>query len=366
MATNLPMSECLPLTTVRSTSLAANAVERNLDKLEKDFLARYPAEEEILQRLYDAPDVGSGEATNIERLDRLAEDGFEKCLARLGEEGRTKRLVLVSEFVQFGAKAALLTGSQRGGDFLNNQLRGQWAENVVMSMDVGGLAFVPFGPSAAAMPGEQDHRQTIMTFKAITLLEGKRPDVLAFETSEWDALEEAQRNRASEWPTRLLDAADEELVRKARAAVEVKNSTWHYETRRAFGGGSLSITVKEEEVHAIEDWQEKTGVPVLFFQVLFDELYAMSFRRMCDAIDRGFLYSDGDLVTDDSQGAGGKVWHRFHLDDQRHRCGEVAFPDESEAVIRILESGSVVPYIAYAPAEARCTNPAAISAEINY
>src|SRR4051812_40198296 len=79
-----------------------------------------------------------------------------------------------------------------GGDFLNNQLRGQWAERVAVSLPVPGLHLVEFGPSGAAMPGEEDHRKVIMTFKEISLLEGKRPDLLAFDTEVWDGLVAAE------------------------------------------------------------------------------------------------------------------------------------------------------------------------------
>lgn len=171
----------------------------------------------------------------------------------------------------------MLTGSQRGGDFLNNQLRGQWAERVALSMPIEGLDLVPFGPSGAAMPGEEDHREVIMTFREILLLESKRPDLLAFNRANWDGLGQAERERIAEWPKRRLEAADDLLVRQARCGIEVKNSTWHYETRRKAGGGPLSITVKKEEVADIQNWSSKTGLPVVFMQVLFDEVYCMSF-----------------------------------------------------------------------------------------
>lgn len=336
------------------------------DKLEEQFADRYERERALLDAFWEKDGLSSGERTHIQQLDAAHERGLEESLRRLGPEGRTKRLTLFTEFVRFGAKAVLLTGSQRGGDFLNNQLRGQWAEQVAVSMNVPGLVLLPFGPSAAAMPGEADHRETIMTFRAVTLIEGKRPDLLAFDRALWDGLSPSDRALAETWPSRVLTDPDDRLVAKATAGVEVKNSTWHYKRRRAFGGGALSITVKAEEVHSIEGWQTKTGVPVIFFQVLFDELYCMSFRRMCKAIDDGLMYKHGDFVTDSVQGAGGKVWHRFHLDDYKHLCGDVTFPDASQAVIRVLENGSVVPYIAFTPAHATCTHPEVIGREIKY
>jgi hypothetical protein len=275
-------------------------------------------------------------------------------------------LVLVERFVTYGAKAILQTGAQRGGDFLNNQLRGQWAERVVLSMPVEGLRILPFGPSGAAMPGEADHRQVVMTFRQIHLLEGKRPDLVAFDDATWTRLPADARGRAVSWPDRPLDAEDERLVRLARCGVEVKSSTWHYQTRRAAGGGPLSITVKDEELEAIEAWSAEFGVPVVFVQVLFDELYCMSFRRMQEAIRRGYLYALGDYEEDRQTGAGGKVFHRFHLDGDVHLCGGVVFPAESRGVVRVLADGNVVPYIVYEPARAIDAVSAVVRREIDY
>ena len=83
--------------------------------------------------------------------------------------------LLIREFLELGAKAILSTGAQRSGDFLNNQLRGRWAEDVVVSMWLPDLHLVAFGPSGAAMPGHEDHRRIITTFREIELVEGKRP-----------------------------------------------------------------------------------------------------------------------------------------------------------------------------------------------
>jgi hypothetical protein len=73
---------------------------------------------------------------------------------------------------------------------------------------------VPFGPSGAAMPGEENHRETIMTFREIMLLEGKRPDLIAFDSDVWKQLLEEERVKAATWPERVLEPADETIVRK--------------------------------------------------------------------------------------------------------------------------------------------------------
>jgi hypothetical protein len=180
----------------------------------------------------------------------------------------------------------------------------------------------------------------------------------------WDGLSASEKSAIETWPRRRLEANDFGLVKKARCGAEVKNSTWHYQRRREAGGGALSITVKQEEVAEIRNWSHTVGLPVIFLQVLFDELYCMSFRRMEAAITRGKLYAPGDYVLDTQTGA--KVYHKFHLADFRHLCGKVVYPAESTAEVRTLENGSVVPFIRFNPARATDIVPEVVYREIDH
>ncbi len=336
----------------------------DLRDLAAKLTATYKAEREKLDRFMKAG-ISSGEAKNIQLVARMAEDLGRVLRTRQGES-KEDALGLAGDFVALGAKAVLLTGSQRGGDFLNSQLRGRWAERVVLNMSVDGLVFAAFGPSGAAMPGEEDHRKTVMTFREIMLLEGKRPDLLAFDKTVWGTLPKVAQGRCRSWPDRVLDAGDLSIVKTGRCGIEVKNSTWHYGARRKAGGGPLSITVKEEEIEDITGWENQSGLPVLFFQVLFDEVYCMSFRRMLKGVRDGRVYKAGDYELDKSTGADGKVFHRFHLDNLDHRCAKVRLPDESIAHVRVLPDGNVIPYIDFQPAEAHEVVRDVISRELDY
>jgi hypothetical protein len=327
----------------------------------------------------------ASERTSLARLEAIGLTGVVKARAALirviadGVAGRRPRRplnvkdrVFLREFVDFGAKAILSTGAQRGGDFLNNQLRGRWAENVVLSMSLPNFKFVAFGPSGAAMPGHEDHRRVVTTYGEIELLEGKRPDLIAFDLTVWNGLGAAAKERAATWTERLLEDEDRDIIQRARFGIEVKNSTWHFARRRERhvildddeDAGRLSITVKDEELDKIVGWMAKTGKPVLFFQVLFDEIYCMSFSRMVDALRDGHVYADGDYLRDGKTGAGGKLYHRFFLSDTRHRCALVHFPDASVAHVEVLPSGSVIPYVELRPAQAHHEEPDVMEAEV--
>jgi hypothetical protein len=230
---------------------------------------------------------------------------------------------------------------------------------------------VTFGPSGAAMPGQEDHRRIVSTFREIELLEGKRPDLLAFDMRAWEQLIDDDRARVLSWSDRLLDARDWQILSLARFGIEVKNSLWHFGRRRDHhaeddeeGQERLSITVKDEELAKIVGWMEKTHKALLFFQVLFDEIYCMSFSRMAEAMHVGFVYRAGDYLKDGTTGAGGKLYHRFFLSDTRHRCALVRFPNESVAHVEVLKSGSVVPYVELRPAQTYDERPDCVEAEV--
>ena len=215
------------------------------------------------------------------------------------------------------------------------------------------------------MPGEEDHERTIRAFREIVLIEGKRPDLVAYELDAWNALDQHIRETSHDWPLRRLDNRENEALKMCCCGIEVKNSTWHYTRRREAGGGDLAVTVKDEELHDISAWEKKAGRPVLFMQVLFDQVYCMSFRRMLEAIERGHLYAEGDYIAETDRKSN-KHYHRFFLQNDQHLCATTVFPSESQAVVSILPNGNIIPYIKYGPAATSDVNPDVIETEIAY
>lgn len=309
------------------------------------------------------------EKANLRRLLLVFQRGLAHAMAKQrSDKARMELLELVKAFSTLGIAGALLPGPQRGGDFLNNQLRGAWAEDVVRSLpETGGLVFTKFGPSMAVMPGQGDHAAVVRTFREIMLVEGKRPDLLVFKSRAWAALTPAERALVLQWPGRLLGGADEALVRKASAGIEVKTSLWHAGSRRLVNPKPLSITAKVEEVDGLAAWSDAAGLPIVFAQVLFDEMYCLSFTTMLRVIRerdaaRRFLYYPGDYEVV-PQRKSGKAVHQFAL-YERHRCAAVAMPDAARARIEVLPDGSVVPYMELGPACAAYTDAKVLMEEI--
>lgn len=306
------------------------------------------------------------ERESILQLDKIANDGL-ASVAR-GIRSQRKRDELRTRLVGYsaeGLQTLLRVPIARGNDFTVRQLQGQWAEEVVLSIH-GANEIRRLGPSAAAVPGEPGYERTVRTFRLIQLVEGKRPDLVAFEPSVWTSFTETEQRCASEWPMRFLTTGDADMLGRCSFGIEVKNSLWHYETRRRAGKGPLAVTMKEEERRAFENWTRQTGRPIVFVQVFFDEIYCMSFARMTQALQRGFMYEQGDVVTEKEQKSGKKT-HKFLLQDSRHCCGRVEPPNErSGGRIKISPEGQVALYMVLEPAIARDVDEPVIAGEVQF
>jgi hypothetical protein len=349
--------------------------------LQAGFNTRFDAEQELFERLEKRPTLAknerdsrklrTGEREQLRLLRRIRTEGLQQVVdKRPKPESKEEAIDLATDFIELGPKAALSAGGQRGGDFLSNSIISQWAERVALSMKIGDLVLSPFGPTGAAIPGEAEHQRLVLTYREIHLLEGKRPDLLGFDTAILAAMSDPTRATVRDWPNRSLTPAEAVLVKQARCGIEVKNSTWYYKIRRDFfqrqhkpDEAPLSITVKDEEIKAIQDWSDQTGRPVIFLQVLFDEVYCMSFRRMLGVIKRG--PKPGEYEKKKERGADNKFVHNFKLRGSEYLCAQVSKPT-AKADVHEQPNGKVHFTVALAPASATDINPDVIRREIEF
>ncbi len=63
---------------------------------------------------------------------------------------------------------------------------------------------------------------------------------------------------------------------------------------------------------------------------------------------------------------GGKVYHRFRLDNLAHRCARVGFPSNSLAQVQVLADGNVIPHIVFYPARAASEVATVVRRELRY
>jgi hypothetical protein len=311
----------------------------NLQELEVEVRKRYDQERALIERIRD--ELNGKEEDRLEEIEEIIEAGIAPVRSRK-RKPETKQEVVdrAKAFSQDGIKSLLSIGGNRGVDFLNRSLRGQWAEDAIRDLSGAEFFLIPFGPSEAAMPGHEDHEATVSTYNLITKIEGKRPDLLMFKREIWDNFTQPEKNIIEGIQSRPLDDTSKHLVEHSFCALEVKSSLWMYQKRLDSGGDELSVTLKDEEIDVFSKWQNAFETAILFAQVFFDSAYCMSFTRMIE--DIGGLEAARDKKTR-------KSTYRFPLED-KYRFASVAFPDESEGHIEVMADGKVLPYFEHKPA----------------
>lgn len=134
-----------------------------------------------------------------------------------------------------------------------------------------------------------------------------------------------------------------ELVKKALAAVEVKSSVWLARKRKE---GSISVTVKDEEIEPFDNWQSRYRKPIIFAQVFFDSICLLNYRTIKKAIADGRLDGFDISLEVRTERKTTKKTYRLPLAHTRF-FADAPFPDKSEAKFMIVGGANVAPYILY-------------------
>lgn len=177
-------------------------------------------------------------------------------------------------FISEGVCSVMDANGGRGADFAKNQDQGFWAERLLRALP-GDVQFVYFGLSDPVDPSDPLYEATRRKHRHTLLIEGKRPDLLAFPRSIVAAHPEIL-----DWATRPLRPSDIALLQSdALAAVEIKSSLWHYATRNARRQydrrlSNISVTVKDEEFADLDRWQSNNPQPrLIVMQVFVDSIF---------------------------------------------------------------------------------------------
>ena len=313
---------------------------------------RYTTEKDLLDRV-SILTSGKGPA-KVALLSSVVQHGAEATYSTLIARKRTESAkakvadaltMLIDDFNALGTAGLFVPPPGRGGDFLINYSRGLWAEQILAQglENTGEFVLVSYGPSTPPMPGEDDYRASVGTFELITALEGKRPDSLLFDAQAIrglgaDLAALVAGGHLARTPENELVV---ELVRRSCGAVEVKSSLWLAKQRN---DGSLSVTVKDEELIPFESWQTRYQKPIIFAQVFFDSAYVLNYKTVKHAIATGTL--DGFEVIREKDRKTGKMTNRLPLARPRY-FADVPFPNKSEAKFMVVGGAAVAPYIQY-------------------
>jgi hypothetical protein len=238
-------------------------------------------------------------------------DSFSACL-RLPTDDLTWDLawgdVLPSDAVSYYINPRRL----RGSDFLMRWAQGRWSEDIVVRSlnQTDRYRVLPFGPSTVAPDDPRELEAFFERMDAISI-EGKRPDLLLYarDTFQWAVQLLAERLGRAEIVPEIPASQIDDVIRRARAALEIENSLWVTEKMPGFGKpfsrytrgarkGQLkpagivpTIIVKEEDIPRLRQWEADYGVPLYVVHIFFDRGYFVRFRdilAMLEAGDVGF------------------------------------------------------------------------------
>lgn len=229
----------------------------------------------------------------------------------------------------------------RGKSFAVNQDQGFWAEQLLRSLP-GDVQFIYFGLSDPIDPRARAYRPTRRKHRYILVLEGKRPDFLAFPKTVVTA--HPQILECSERPLGIRDFAL--LHQYALAGVEIKSSLQHYATRQVFRAHetrmpNISITIKDEEFADLGRWQTYNSTPrIMVMQVFVDAIYWTPYAVFCNEMAAGRTRRAFERKT--------KKWTRYMeiRDGLALRFADIVVT-QPDFLFRITLKGEVGPVGAY-------------------
>jgi hypothetical protein len=258
------------------------------------------------------PHLDSASESALRHLLTLQLEPVEKARAqyllgepiRVSEDGAHALEIL---YDKEGIYAVMNAARGRGQGFAVNQSQGYWAEQLLRNY-IGSVQFVGFGLSDPTNPGDAHYDAIRRKHRYILLTEGKRPDLLAFPQLFYVA-----HMAIDDWANRPLTPEDRHtLSSDAVAAVEIKSSLQNYTRYQDYrdnsnGARNLSITIKDEELLDMDEWQQTNPLPpILIAQVFVDAVYCASYANFREEMGSGRVRTKRDDKT-------GKVTHFMEI-----------------------------------------------------
>ncbi|MGB8355412.1 MAG: AccI family restriction endonuclease [Chthoniobacteraceae bacterium] len=229
-------------------------------------------------------------ATYFERLKETCDGVVENLTAK---DIQKRHLVFGGEGEKPSRKPSVPTDAR--SEFLANRAMGDWAEQKLaqaLAESIPEWKIAQYGDTGRIAAGHPEFRDTYLTGIEATRQFGKRPDLLLFSKSLKVKGEFSAHGNKEE----------DELVKKAAAAIEVRSSKFDALTYIAVrqrqrsegnkaGRESPSFTVKVEDLVIVYRWLERYGVPQSYCQVFFDSIFAINFLDIFSIIASGEGYS---------------------------------------------------------------------------
>lgn len=180
--------------------------------------------------------------------------------------------------------------SLASSEFLINRNMGDWSEGLVKtSIESSTKEYIAlkYGRSQNLVAGEPGFSKFYDDYEVELDDFGKRPDLLVFRKGDY--------YRKSKDLSKTSNDDISELVPRAILGLEVRSSSYlakKFQPGKANPLGSLTFTIKVEDIVIILNWIRNTGVRHRYVQVLFDEVHSIGFYTALKIIAEGTKNKD--------------------------------------------------------------------------
>jgi hypothetical protein len=290
---------------------------------------------------------------------------FERVLSVTNEDiGITLHSVTEIQWFDFWLNPRRL----RGSDFLMRWSQGVWSEQRLIDAVNRTDSFfaIPYGPSGTAPT--DDVRSYELYFERLEnagLGQMKRPDLLIFDRSEHDFVEEFLHDVGGSSELPFINEHDlRELIAKAKLAIECENSLWIAEKMPGFGASLKpqkrlqgkyglaknavlpTVIIKEEDRKPLYRWQQEHGVCLHIWHVFFDRAYGLAFDEAERLVHEGYILPTEQVF----QAPGGAITKKAIYKHYYHYAYPLAVATETPRLIPEFiqdKNGHILPYVKF-------------------
>jgi len=249
-------------------------------------------------------------------------------------------------------------------EFLTNKEQGDWAETIVFKAvnEYSGDYFaVKYGRSESIAAGDDGFADFYMEYQSELNAIGKRPDILIFKVRDF--------------PDGSIDIKNDQHIRQAVAAIEVRSSSFLADKYAAFMRDRwsstkelrnltellknlkenikilhkrdyLGITPKIEDVALVNRWIQKYNVKHFYLQVFFDKAYIISFKDILALVSNDNNDGNNFSIERDVKNQG-KTTIKINVQIGKEVIGKIDMPEHKSA-LKELDRGRLLFYVTFA------------------
>jgi len=246
--------------------------------------------------------------------------------------------------------------TQAFSDFLTHKEQGDWAEDLMLEILNGHLIEYPsvsYGRKDDLIAGDKGFSKFYEMYQQELDEIGKCPDILIFDKDNIKS-EEISLIKSEVARKEIVD-----IVSKARAALEVRSSAFLVEkyekfvkSKKATKDGKrkfLSFTPKIEDLSVILKWIQIHNVPHYYVQVLFDQIYVISFKKILKLLTEKAAYKNKYFIEKNSKNQFKSTIH-INLNEGDCICKKVTLPKHLSEMKK-LPRGRLLFYVKFATGE---------------